>query len=512
MEKIKVVSLFCGCGGMDLGLLGGFSYLGKEYKKNPYEIVYSIDNDPYCAKIYNANFEHKCEVRDVRDIKISSIPHFDMLIGGFPCQSFSISAQNPPRLGYKDERGMLFFEMVKILKERKPRFFVAENVKGLLSANKGKAFPMIMREFRTAGYHVMYKLLNANDYGVPQKRERVIIVGFRDEMDFNKCRFPLQVKRSERKVLGDVIMEEANNDESLFFSKRAVAGMMAVREKMNKGRVMNLSEPCNTISAHLAKVSLNSTDPVYMVNGRYRRFSTKEAAKIQSFPDTFKFDSVSQTRQYKAIGNAVPPVMMWHVAKQLEKAIVAHGSLSDDEISECMSKNPESAFCPIEEKKLVPHYKQLNFLELFDEYKDGEIVNNVVNEDNPHYAIASNHTNIDVSKNVLISLVKRDNFEQYENQSAKIYYTGKRFPSTVALNKLYYFMPYIKTKGIRDLYLIKVARVGTRKEGQIGEDKSDFRLVFEIDFVRQLFDDYKPIELKIWHTFADTNIKTILAM
>lgn len=95
-------------------------------------------------------------VKDVRDIKIEEMPQFDMLIGGFPCQSFSISAQNPPRLGYKDERGMLFFEMVKILKERQPRFFIAENVKGILSANKGKAFPMIMKEFRDAGYTVIH--------------------------------------------------------------------------------------------------------------------------------------------------------------------------------------------------------------------------------------------------------------------------------------------------------------------------------------------------------------------
>ena len=147
MEKIKVASLFCGCGGMDLGVLGGFSYLGKEYKKNPFEIVYSVDNDNYCTQIYNANFEHKCIVKDVRDIDINEIPDFDMLIGGFPCQSFSISAQNPPRLGYKDERGMLFFEMVKILKERQPRFFIAENVKGFLSSNLGQDFSMIIRVF-----------------------------------------------------------------------------------------------------------------------------------------------------------------------------------------------------------------------------------------------------------------------------------------------------------------------------------------------------------------------------
>ena len=117
---------------------------------------------------------------------------------------------------------------------------------------------------------------------------------------------------------------------------------------------------------------------------------------------------------------------------------------------------------------------------------------------------------VDMDKNVLISLVKPDNVERYLDQSAKIYYTGKRFPSTVALNKLYYFMPYIKKKGIRDLYLIKIARVGTRKEGQPDNDPNDFRLVFEIEFVKKLFKDYKPVELEIWHTFTDTTLNTLI--
>lgn len=315
MKKLKVASMFCGCGGMDLGILGGFEYLGKRYAKLPYEIVYALDNDEYCTKIYNDNFKHKCVVQDIKSLDISSLPDFDVLIGGFPCQSFSISAQNPPRLGYKDERGMLFFEMVKILRERHPRFFIAENVKGLLSANKGKAFPMIIEEFENAGYKVVHKLLNAEEYGVPQRRQRVVIVGFRDEDDYNRFNYPMPI--NNRKTLGDVIDLSADNDDKWFFSQKAVDGMMAVREKMNKGRVQNLDEPCNTISSHLAKVSLNSTDPVRFVNDRYRRFTPRECARIQSFPDSFILDSVSEARQYKAIGNAVPPVMMWYIAKQL---------------------------------------------------------------------------------------------------------------------------------------------------------------------------------------------------
>lgn len=317
MKKLKVASMFCGCGGMDLGILGGFEYLGKRYAKLPYEIVYALDNDEYCTKIYNDNFKHKCVVQDIKSLDIASLPDFDVLIGGFPCQSFSISAQNPPRLGYKDERGMLFFEMVKILRERHPRFFIAENVKGLLSANKGKAFPMIIEEFENAGYKVVHKLLNAEEYGVPQRRQRVVIVGFRDEDDYNRFNYPMPI--NNRKTLGDVIDFSADNDDKWFFSQKAVDGMMAVREKMNKGRVQNLDEPCNTISSHLAKVSLNSTDPVRFVNDRYRRFTPRECARIQSFPDSFVLDSVSEARQYKAIGNAVPPVMMWYVARNLIK-------------------------------------------------------------------------------------------------------------------------------------------------------------------------------------------------
>jgi len=302
---------------MDLGILGGFEYLGKKYAKLPYEIVYALDNDEYCTKIYNDNFKHKCVVQDIKSLDIASLPDFDILIGGFPCQSFSISAQNPPRLGYKDEQGMLFFEMVKILRERHPRFFIAENVKGLLSANKGKAFPMIIEEFENAGYKVVHKLLNAEEYGVPQRRQRVVIVGFRDEDDYNRFNYPMPV--DNRKTLGDVIDLSADNDDKWFFSQKAVDGMMAVREKMNKGRVQSLNEPCNTISSHLAKVSLNSTDPVRFVNDRYRRFTPRECARIQSFPDSFVLDSVSEARQYKAIGNAVPPVMMWYVARNLIK-------------------------------------------------------------------------------------------------------------------------------------------------------------------------------------------------
>ncbi len=320
MGSIKTASLFCGCGGMDLGLSGGFKYLGKTYKKNPFNIVYAVDNDPYSAAIYNNNFNHKCFVKDIKNVISEEVPDHDLLIGGFPCKSFSIVAQNPPRLGYKDDRGKLFFEMVRILKEKQPRFFVAENVKGLLSANKKKAFPMIIKEFEKAGYYVKYKVLIATNFGVPQKRERVFIMGFRNFDDFLHFQFPNAVEQ-QKAVLGDVVNINEPVDEKYFFSERAVAGMLRVREKMNKGRVMDLDKPCNTISSHLAKVSLNGTDPVLFYNNRYRRFTPREAADIQSFPKDFSFEGVSEHRQYIAIGNAVPPVLMWHISQSLNRLL-----------------------------------------------------------------------------------------------------------------------------------------------------------------------------------------------
>jgi len=323
METIKAASFFCGCGGIDLGLAGDFSFLGKHYHKNPFEIIYAVDNDRYCASIYNDNFNHKCVINDVRDISKAELPEHDLLVGGFPCQSFSISAQNPPRLGYKDDKGTLFFEMVKVLKCKKPRFFIAENVKGLLSANKKKAFPMIINEFEQAGYKVKYKLLNSSDYGVPQKRERIFMIGFRDYNDYLNFDFPLAVTKYGNKVkLKRVLDIKANLDDKWFFSQKAIDGMLRVQHKMNKGRDQDIEQPCNTISSHLAKVSLNSTDPVLLVNNRYRRFTPREAASIQSFPNSFKLDSVSENRQYRAIGNAVPPVMMWHIALSLSHLIM----------------------------------------------------------------------------------------------------------------------------------------------------------------------------------------------
>lgn len=319
MDKLKVASLFCGCGGTDVGLLGNFDFLGKHYASNNMEIVYANDIDDNACRIFEENFGIKPDNRDIRQINSNELPDFDILTGGFPCQSFSIIAQNPKRLGVKDDRGKLFFEMCRILRDKQPKCFIAENVKGLLTANQKSAFPLIMEEFKNSGYDVKYMVLNSANYGVPQKRERVIIVGFRKDLNIDFA-FPDQVITDEdlfeplKKVIDNTV------DEKYYFSDRAVEGMMKKREKMNKGRAQNIDKPCNTVGAHLAKVSLNSTDPVLMNGNRYRRFTPREVARIQSFPEKFSLVG-TETAQYRALGNAIPPVMIWYVANKVQKSL-----------------------------------------------------------------------------------------------------------------------------------------------------------------------------------------------
>lgn len=320
MGRLKVASLFCGCGGTDVGLLGDFTFLDKYYPSNDMEIVYANDIDDNACKLFEENFGIKPDNRDIREVKSSELPDFDILTGGFPCQSFSIVAQNPKRLGIKDDRGKLFFEMCRILREKQPMCFIAENVKGIISANKKEAFPLIIEEFEKSGYDVTYSILNSVNYGVPQKRERVIIVGFRKDLNI-KFEFPdMPIDVEDNYVPLEKVIETVV-DEKYFFSDRAVQGMMKKRETMNKGRAQDITKPCNTVGSHLAKVSLNSTDPVLFVDGRYRRFTPREVARIQSFPERFSLIG-TEAAQYRALGNAIPPVMFWHVAKEVASNII----------------------------------------------------------------------------------------------------------------------------------------------------------------------------------------------
>jgi DNA (cytosine-5)-methyltransferase 1 len=319
-----------------LGAVGGFNYLGKRYGFNGVEIVHASDIDPFAVETYNANFNHVASIADVRDLSFGR-GFGDIVIGGFPCQAFS--TVNPTKRPDAKEN-QLFWEMARIVQQVRPRAFVAENVKGFYRLEEGKYFRLAKAKFEALGYRVYHSLLNAADYGVPQLRERLIMVGIRADLK-GEFHFPEPILGPRSRngnpyvPLGAVVQSLIPPEERFYFSRRAVEGVKRAKPNMKRAVAQDLTRPCLTITSHLAKVSLNSRDPVLLVNPRkelYRRFTPREAASIQSFPDSFELVG-SDTRAYKQIGNAVPPVLMWHVfsalRKFLEKASVKTETKND---------------------------------------------------------------------------------------------------------------------------------------------------------------------------------------
>lgn len=315
----NVVSLFCGCGGVDLGTVGGFTFNKREYAKHPCKLVYACDIDQKAVDSHKLNFDTEQAVcADICEVKADDIPECDILTGGFPCQSFS--TVNPTKDPF-DDRANLYKQMVRIVKAKQPKVFVAENVKGMMTLHKGMIFKRVVAAFEEAGYKTFYSLINAADYGVPQKRERVIIVGIRNDIWKEKGDFIFPQKTNDGNwvPLSVAVQELAIENKKYYFSERAVQGMKNAKNNMKRGLWQKLDEPCLTVTSHLAKVSLNSRDPVLLVDPEkelYRRFTPLEAARIQSFPDTFKF-SGTETTAYRQIGNAIPPVMFWHITNAI---------------------------------------------------------------------------------------------------------------------------------------------------------------------------------------------------
>ncbi len=312
----KVVSLFSGCGGADLGIVGNFEFNGKKYDKNPFSLVYALDIDNKALNTHRLNFQCDNVVcGDICEIDTKDIPEHDVLVGGFPCQSFS--TVNPTKDPF-DDRANLYKQMVRIAKEKQPKVFIAENVKGLLTLHKGSIIAKVIRAFEEAGYIVKKQLIRCADYGVPQKRERVIIVGIRKDIQHDYI-FPDAPNENNWQPLSVAVHNLAIEDQKYYFSEKAVQGMKNAKNNMKRGLAQNLNEPCLTVTSHLAKVSLNSRDPVLLVDPEkelYRRFTPREAARIQSFPDSFQFAG-SETDAYRQIGNAIPPVMFWYIAKSI---------------------------------------------------------------------------------------------------------------------------------------------------------------------------------------------------
>lgn len=321
-NPLKVISLFSGCGGKDLGMLGGFEIFGKYYGTNDYEIVYANDIVAHACKTYELNFKHSIECADIHTVDEKKLPDADVVIGGFPCQDFSVAGK---RRGFENvERGQLYLEMKRVIDYKKPKFFVAENVEGITNLNGTSTLDTIINNFASSGYHVEYQLFNAADYGVPQIRKRVIIIGIRNDLVVNKeIPYPLPVCGAETSVpwmtskeaiddLWDKMDKGIPNQTTKEYSKAKFMphgkGQGNCQIKADAPAPTIRSEHHGNIEGHYRCINGIQSDD----RTTWRRLSIRECARLQSFPDTYVW-STSASNAYKEIGNAVPPVFAWYI-------------------------------------------------------------------------------------------------------------------------------------------------------------------------------------------------------
>lgn len=331
--KPKVISLFAGCGGLDLG-----------FHQAGFEIVYANDIE----KSVKATYEHNLgniEICDIRDVDKDKIPDADAILAGIPCQPFS-NAGN--RASTSDDRGTLFSEVMEIVDLKKPKIVLFENVRGFISAKDENGVSMperIQNELKTLGYRLHYKLLNASDYGVPQNRHRVILLGIKADIEQNYT-FPPALNEKSGLTVGNILGKPILNDEdhevwklspqALHMARFIPEGgswksvpnseltprFLRIKQQMKKYRSPNFyrrfsrDEIMGTITAASTPENSGIMHPL-----EDRRYSVREIARFQSFPDHFKFLGASIPQKYKMIGNAVPVELAKHIAISIKEQL-----------------------------------------------------------------------------------------------------------------------------------------------------------------------------------------------
>lgn len=508
LRDFTSVELFAGAGGLALGMhLAGFKH-----------VLLNEMDAMACQTLRHNHPEWNVLEGDVHNVDFTPLcGHVDFLSGGFPCQSFSYAGKKE---GLDDARGTLFFELARAVREIQPKVFLGENVKGLLSHDDGKTLQVIRNVISELGYTLIEpRVLKAIMYQVPQKRERLILIAIRNDIAQHvKFRWPSPYKRvmtlRDAFFAGELFSADVPQSDGVVYPEKKKAVMEMVPEggdwrdlpvevqkaymggsfhlgggKTGMARRLSLDEPSLTLTCAPAQKQTERCHPT-----ETRPLTVREYARIQTFPDEWQFKG-NMSAQYKQIGNAVPVNLSYAIGRSLIRLF-----------NEIDAMNPEGDIytdaCNIARRMLPPDLYELDLFGVKQQYPTEIIVNPCIDK-------KLDAEEVDLSKNVLICLVKSDNIAAFNNRSAKLYYTGKKFPSTVRLNELYYFMPYTKRKGIRDLYYIKVARVGTKHEARPDSDDDSLRIVFEIEFVKQMFEDYQPVKLKIWETFTDTTLEEL---
>lgn len=324
---MNIISLFAGVGGMDLG-----------FEKAGFKVVAANEIDKKICPTYRLNHQNTQLIEgNISKIEASEFPdNIDGIIGGPPCQSWSEAGS---LRGINDPRGQLFYEYIRILKDKKPKFFVAENVSGMLSKRHTDAVSNILKMFDESGYDVFFKLLNASSYEVPQDRERVFYIGFRKDLNIKDFQYPEPIKK--KLTLCDAINDlKENAIPALEKNKTNGADCEILNHEyfigdfstiyMSRNRVRSWEEPAFTVQASGRQCQLHPQAPKMVKVGvnqqvfargyehLYRRLSVRECARVQGFPDDFAFLYDGLDYGYKMIGNAVPVNLAYHVAKQIK--------------------------------------------------------------------------------------------------------------------------------------------------------------------------------------------------
>ena len=319
MKKLTAASFFAGVGGIDLG----FEQTGKCHT------VYANEFDPYPAATFEENFDLKVDCRDIRLVKPEDVPDVDGYLFGFPCQAFSVAGY---RLGFNDpkDRGNLFFEVMRLVHEKHPRFLFAENVKNLVGHDGGKTFKVILEAFQTEGYKYRYQVLNAMEYGnVPQNRERIYIVAFRDEEDFQRFSFPDPVPLTTK--LGDIIDFENKVPEKYYYTAGKYKGDIyeqlveamddpdTVYQWRRKYVRKNMSGVVPTLTANQGEGGHN----VCLIKTKHgiRKMTPHECFNAQGFPKSFNLPDQVDSRLYKQAGNSVCVSVINRIAENVVAAL-----------------------------------------------------------------------------------------------------------------------------------------------------------------------------------------------
>jgi DNA (cytosine-5)-methyltransferase 1 len=312
-QPIRTIDLFAGVGGIRLG-----------FEKSGFKTVFANDFDISCKETYDLNFpEPKLTVEDIWKVDVDTLPKFDVLLGGFPCQAFSIAGY---RKGFRDDkgRGNLFFRIAEILESRKPKAFLLENVKNLKSHDKGKTFRIIKETLNKLGYHIKYEVLNSMTHGnVPQNRERIFIVGFLKKEYADAFQFPKKVKLTH--TFKEFVSHESDdryyyNDKPLYNRiKDDVNSEDTVYQWRRKYVRANKKGVVPTLTANMGAGGHNV--PIIKNGKGIRKLTPRECFLLQGFPQSFKLPEISDSKLYHQAGNSVTVTVIAEISKNMSDVL-----------------------------------------------------------------------------------------------------------------------------------------------------------------------------------------------